>query len=182
MKLDKLFFQFYGYLWYLIFFVLLLPALLVYMGSSIDYLVFKNWLGMGFAVSLMTAQILDLIAAILGVIGLAIIIEAALTLFKDGDTFPFSISLHKHARPSRLMQDGVYKHIRHPMLLGYLIALEGLGIWLRSPSAVLWLVPLWGAIILEYLVNTEEKNLRNWFGSEYQVYKEKTSLLIPRVL
>lgn len=182
MSFNKLFLQFYGYLWYLIFFVLLLPALLVYMGSSIDYLVFQNWLSLNFQVTLMTAQILDLIAAILGVIGLAIIIEAALTLFKDGDTFPFSISLHKHARPEKLMQSGVYKHIRHPMLLGYLIALEGLGILLRSPSVVLWLAPLVGAILLEYLVNTEEASLMRWFGSEYKVYKEKSSLLIPRVL
>lgn len=182
MKSEKLFLQFYGYLWYLIFFVLLLPTLLVYMGSSIDYLVFKNWLGLGFEVSLMAAQILDLIAAILGVIGLAIIIEAALTLFKDGGMFPFSISLHKHLRPEKLMQSGVYRRIRHPMLLGYLIALEGLGILLRSPSMVLWLAPLVGAILLEYLVHTEEASLTRWFGSEYKVYKEKSSLLIPRIL
>jgi len=80
------------------------------------------------------------------------------------------------------MQSSVYRHIRHPMLLGYLIALEGLGILLRSPGIVLWLTPLVGAILLEYLVYTEEASLTRWFGSEYQVYKEKTSLLIPRVL
>lgn len=179
---ERVFLQFYGYLWFLIFFVLLLPAVLIFIGGGVDYLVFLHWLGLSFKVDPIIAQTLDLIAVVVAVIGLGIIVEAALTLLRNGDTFPFSVSLHKHSRPSKLVQSGVYRQVRHPMLLGYLMVLEGLGILLRSPSMVLWLVPLVGAVLLEYLLLTEEKNLERWFGPEYKVYQKKTSLLIPRVL
>lgn len=185
MKVEKLLLQFLGYLWYLIFFVVLIPALLYYMGASIDYLLFNKFLEWGINLGVANQFIepfADLAAAAVFIVGAAIVIDTAALLWRDGDTFPFSVIAHKHARPQKLITHGLYRHIRHPMLLGYAIALIGVGIYLRSLTMVVWLVPLMVAVTLEYLVVTEEKSLTRWFGKEYQAYQQRTALILPKLL
>lgn len=185
MNFSKLLLQSFGYLWYLIFFVLLIPALLYHMSASIDYLLFGKFLEWGVdlgAANQFIGPFADLFAATVFIVGAAIIIDASVLLWRNNNTFPFSVVAHKHARPNKLIRHGLYRHIRHPMLLGYAIALIGVGIYLRSLTMVVWLVPLMVAVILEYLLVTEERSLARWFGLEYQAYKRKTALVLPKLL
>ncbi len=178
-KLVTFLLQSLGYLWYLALFLVLIPGLLYHLGLGLDYLVIDSWLGSVRVGSILPSVLLDILTVFLILLGAVLIVEAGSLLVREGETFPFSVVSHKHARPAKLIQNGLYKRVRHPMLLGYLVVLMSWGVYLRSPSVVFWLVPITGMVILEYLLMTEEQQLRKWFGDEYARYRSRTSVLIP---
>jgi protein-S-isoprenylcysteine O-methyltransferase Ste14 len=76
----------------------------------------------------------------------------------------------------RLITDGAYGIIRHPMYLGDLLWPIGLSIMLHASWALL-LTPLWFAFVLA-LTFVEEKNLEE-FREEYKEYKKRVPRIIP---
>jgi len=79
----------------------------------------------------------------------------------------------------RLVTEGVYKYIRHPMYAAHLIwAIAQVLIlhnWIAGYSFFIVIVP-------HYLmrVSNEERMMLNRFGEEYRVYMQKTGRIIPR--
>lgn len=78
---------------------------------------------------------------------------------------------------SELVTEGIYRYSRNPQNVGWALALLGVGIAGRSPSA-LGLVGLFLVVIHVYLVWLEEPHLQTIFGEEYRLYCERT----PRYL
>jgi protein-S-isoprenylcysteine O-methyltransferase Ste14 len=81
---------------------------------------------------------------------------------------------------SKLVTVGIYKYIRHP-LYGSLI-LVGLGVFFKQvslPGVVVALVNL-GAMIAT--AKTEEKEMVQRFGYEYELYIRHTKMFIPFVI
>lgn len=80
----------------------------------------------------------------------------------------------------RIIQNGLYKHLRHPSYAGALLAHLGLGLaftnWL---SFGLIFTPILLAAL--YRMCVEEEALLAVFGSEYLEYIKKTKRLIPNV-
>ena len=80
----------------------------------------------------------------------------------------------------RVVDTGLYRHVRHPSYLGALIALLGFGLgrgsW-RSAAVVL------GAPFCAYVyrMQVEERALLAALGDEYSIYRERTARLIPGV-
>src|SRR5450432_543772 len=80
----------------------------------------------------------------------------------------------------RLVTEGVYRLIRHPMYASFfLLALEQallLGNWLAGWSAL-------AAVLLLYVVRVpaEEAMMLSFFGAEYQSYMRRTGGIIPRL-
>jgi protein-S-isoprenylcysteine O-methyltransferase Ste14 len=78
-----------------------------------------------------------------------------------------------------LVTTGIYSVIRHPSYLGLFVIALGWALAFRSVVgvllALLTLVPLVGRIV------AEERLLHTEFGSEYDVYRARTSRLIPGV-
>ena len=79
-----------------------------------------------------------------------------------------------------LVQDGPYRHIRHPVYLGMTIALAGIPVALRS-----WL-GLIGVLVLFlpseiYRARLEEKALWRQFGSEWEKYAARTGFILPLI-
>ncbi len=77
----------------------------------------------------------------------------------------------------RLVTSGVYGVVRHPSYLGLLVNSLGWALAFRSGVGLLLtalLVPLLAARI-----DAEERLLRTQFGDEYDVYRRRTSRLIP---
>lgn len=183
-KLVLILAQWFGYLWHLVVFVLLIPVALFLLSDGLDYLVFRVVLGTHWTEGI-SADILplyNLFAFTVVAFGILVIAESALTLYKEARTFPFAHLPHAKLRPAQLATGGWYARVRHPMLFGYLATLLGVGLILQSPAMVFWWVPLLGGVTLVKTIITEERSLKSWFGDEYVHYQKTVPAIIPRLL
>lgn len=77
-----------------------------------------------------------------------------------------------------LVKDGLYRHVRNPMISSVLLILLGEAFVFRS-----WLLLLWFFIFFVinhvYFLVFEEPDLLKRFGSEYMEYKSKVPRWIP---
>jgi len=81
-------------------------------------------------------------------------------------------------RTETIVTTGVYSIVRHPQYLGGLLAHAGISFLLSAWYSLL-LTPL--MIVLIYLISRkEEEELIREFGKEYEDYKKKVPMLIPR--
>src|SRR5260370_35574807 len=80
----------------------------------------------------------------------------------------------------RLIQNGMYKHLRHPAYAGALLAHLGLGLsfsnWISFGLSV---VPFCVAVL--YRMHVEERALREAFGDAYTSYSRWTKRLLPKM-
>jgi protein-S-isoprenylcysteine O-methyltransferase Ste14 len=108
------------------------------------------------------------------VIGVTIRLMAVATL-KQQFTIKVSI-MERH----KIVEQGVYKIIRHPAYLGYLTSLLGIGLVLGNwvGLTVLVVLPFLGIL---YRIHVEESVLLSYFGSAYQEYAKRTKRLLPRI-
>lgn len=176
-------FQFFGYLWHLVLFVVILPYLLIQLAQGLDYLIFVNLLNfdhIGWFAAFPT-EIINLAALVFAAFGLLVIIEATITLYQDAHVFPFTSLPHEEMTPAQLSTGGWYARVRHPMAFGYLLTLVGLAVFFRSPTLLLWWVPILAVGLLEYALLVEEKQLKQWFGEDYAKYQQRVPPLIPRL-
>ncbi len=82
-------------------------------------------------------------------------------------------------RTEKIVTTGVYSIVRHPQYLGGLSAHMGIS-FLLSARYSLFSAPL--MVILVYLISKkEEEELIKEFGKEYEDYKKKAPMLIPRL-
>jgi protein-S-isoprenylcysteine O-methyltransferase Ste14 len=85
--------------------------------------------------------------------------------------------------PTRvLLTTGPYRYCRNPMAFGAILWLSGLAIAVNSPSALIGGVGLFAAGLLLYIHLIEERELAIRFRKEYEQYRRRTPLLIPRLL
>ena len=77
----------------------------------------------------------------------------------------------------RLVTDGYYKHIRHPVYLGEIGRVVGLAITLSSLYGLVFMIL--GVVFLLIRIEIEEKMLIEAFGEEYKEYQQITKKLIP---
>ena len=82
-------------------------------------------------------------------------------------------------RTERIVKSGVYSIVRHPQYLGGLLAHVGIS-FLLSAGYSLLLTPL--VVVLIFLISRkEEEQLVREFGKEYEDYKKKVPMLMPKV-
>jgi protein-S-isoprenylcysteine O-methyltransferase len=106
--------------------------------------------------------------------GVTIRLIAFATLKQQFTTKVSIIEKHK------MVVTGIYKIIRHPAYLGYLVSLLGIGLFLGNWVGLTALVvlPLVGIL---YRIRVEESVLLGYFGSAYQEYANRTKRLLPGV-
>jgi len=81
-------------------------------------------------------------------------------------------------RTEKVVTSGVYSIVRHPQYLGGLLAHVGISFLLSAWLSLLF-TPL--VVVLLYVVSRkEEEELIKEFGKEYEDYKKKVPMLIPR--
>ena len=85
----------------------------------------------------------------------------------------------KIVKEHKLVKDGLYKHIRHPLYLGEI--LRNLGLVVIFSSVYGMLIVLLASIFLLFRIEIEEKMLIGVFGEEYKKYKRSTKRLIPYI-
>ncbi|HEU4620511.1 MAG TPA: isoprenylcysteine carboxylmethyltransferase family protein [Gammaproteobacteria bacterium] len=80
---------------------------------------------------------------------------------------------------AELVTTGPYKHVRHPIYTGILLALVGsalvLGAWYAGVVAIF-------AVYFFFSARSEETVLLEQFGEPYREYMRRTKMLIPFVL
>ncbi len=80
---------------------------------------------------------------------------------------------------NKLIQNGPFGIIRHPLYVSYILILSGLSL---IPLIYWLLIPTLLIIIGIYpIVKSEEKNLTKQFGEEYIEYKRKAGMLFPKL-
>ena len=79
----------------------------------------------------------------------------------------------------RLITNGVYSRIRHPLYLGEIT--RNLGLTLILSSLYGFAIVLVGGLFLPFRIEIEERMLLKEFGQEYEEYRKRTKKLIPYV-
>ena len=82
--------------------------------------------------------------------------------------------------PQRLVVQGVYRHVRNPMISGVLFVLLGESVLTASVPLFQWFV-VFAVINATYIPLLEEPMLVNRFGEEYQTYKRNVPRWVPRL-
>jgi protein-S-isoprenylcysteine O-methyltransferase Ste14 len=80
--------------------------------------------------------------------------------------------------PRRVVAVGPYKYVRNPMYIGGLALLIAFGLYLRSPSVVIFAVA-WIVVVHLAVVFLEEPDLRRKFGGSYEEYCRAVPRWIP---
>jgi protein-S-isoprenylcysteine O-methyltransferase Ste14 len=80
----------------------------------------------------------------------------------------------------RLITEGIYRHIRHPMYASLFLYSIGQALvvpnWVAGPS---YLVTF--GILFALRIGAEERMMLETFGDEYAAYRARTKLLIPGI-
>jgi protein-S-isoprenylcysteine O-methyltransferase Ste14 len=79
----------------------------------------------------------------------------------------------------RLVTDGLYRRIRHPLYLGEII--RNLGFTLVLATGYGFALVLFGSVFLFFRIRREERMMLEEFGDEYREYMARTWRLIPHI-
>ncbi len=117
------------------------------------------------------------VAAVLFVAGalLWLYTYAALVFGGDGSPSPAI------RRTQRLVTWGIYARCRNPSIHGKLLGVLSVGFLINSPSFTFILVPLLLTGSLIEKVWRQEPVLAEVFGEEYQAYRQRVPLFLPRI-
>ncbi len=80
--------------------------------------------------------------------------------------------------PQRLLTEGIYSRIRHPRYVEVLLAMASLALIANNlASYVNWIIGIPSVLVI---VRLEERELRDRFGAEYEVYCARVPRFVPR--
>lgn len=79
----------------------------------------------------------------------------------------------------QLVTTGIYRHVRHPQYLGFLLITFGMNVlWITISTLLLWPI----LVILYYrLAREEDKEMEIRFGEAYQKYERMVPMFLPRL-
>lgn len=84
-----------------------------------------------------------------------------------------------HCRPDKLQTTGVYSILRHPQYLGWILAHIGVSFLLSVLYSMLF-TPILTSLIY-VICRKEEDELILEYGKEYEDYRKRTPMLIPKL-
>lgn len=82
--------------------------------------------------------------------------------------------------PTKLVALGPYKYVRNPIHIAWVTLFIGLGLYVRSPSILLFALGFF-AICYAYVLWVEEPSLKKRFGTEYGEYCKVVPRYVPRL-
>ena len=79
----------------------------------------------------------------------------------------------------KLVTGGIYRLIRHPQYTGFMLVTFGmLCEWATLPMLIMYPI----LVVLYYrLAKREEADMLNEFGPEYELYRQRTGMFLPRL-
>jgi protein-S-isoprenylcysteine O-methyltransferase Ste14 len=114
----------------------------------------------------------DFVLGLLTAIGLALCLSAVVQLNTNFSPFP------RPKSNSKLVKNGIFKYIRHPIYTGLFIGLLAYGLYTHSSSKIL--VSLILLILFYFKSNFEESLLMQKFP-DYKSYSENTGKFFPKL-
>ena len=145
-------------------------TLLGFVAAILDFVFLQNF----------SFQIFAIAGLLLLLIGGIIRMKARLELKKKaGYGSLVGTAKLKIVKEHKLVTDGLYKHIRHPLYLGEI--LRNLGVVVIFSSVYGMLIVLLASIFLLFRIEIEEKMLIVVFGEEYIEYRKNTKKMIPYI-
>ena len=82
-------------------------------------------------------------------------------------------------KTTRLIDTGVFKHIRHPLYASLIFVTWA--IFLKNPQLVLFIIALLSTNFLYFTSKYDEKECINYFGDAYIDYMKHTRMFIPYI-
>lgn len=73
---------------------------------------------------------------------------------------------------SVLVTTGAFQYTRNPMYVGFILALTGIALLLRSLTPFV-VIPVFAVLITAVFIRAEEHMLQEEFGQEFQEYRQK---------
>ncbi|MFA7446489.1 MAG: isoprenylcysteine carboxylmethyltransferase family protein [Flavobacteriaceae bacterium] len=119
-------------------------------------------------------NLVGIIGLVISVIGAIIACTSRYLLGKN-----WSLSVQKKEN-HQLIQDGIYKIVRHPIYTGLLLLFIGNAIIVGDYRAIIAVLIVFVSLWLK--LKKEEKLLTETFGAKYTEYKNQTKALIPYLL
>jgi protein-S-isoprenylcysteine O-methyltransferase Ste14 len=116
---------------------------------------------------------LNIAGATMFIIGLIISISAHLTI---NTNYSWTLEIREG---HTLVENGLYKYVRHPIYLGTFIRVIAIPIY--SSSLAGFLISLLSLPLLNYRISIEERMLVEEFGEEYKQYRERTWKIFPYI-
>jgi protein-S-isoprenylcysteine O-methyltransferase Ste14 len=116
---------------------------------------------------------MNVAGALIFIIGLAIRLSAAVSLNRS---YSWTLEIRDE---HRLVKDGLYRYVRHPVYLGALLSVIAVPIY--AASFLGFLFTLTAIPLFIYRMGVEEKMLIEEYGDEYLEFMKATSKLIPHI-
>lgn len=89
-------------------------------------------------------------------------------------------ALHRAYSAGRLVTDGVYAYVRHPIYAVFIVLIvPGIVLALRSLPGLT--IPIFMYLIFRALIGAEENYLRAAFGEQYETYHRRVGAVFPRL-
>ena len=88
--------------------------------------------------------------------------------------------LHKIEKTTKLVIEGIYKFIRHPLYSSLLFL--AWGIFLKSITILGLILVIIISFFLIMTAKIEEKENCDYFGHEYEHYMQRSKMFIPYIL
>lgn len=82
-------------------------------------------------------------------------------------------------RISKLVEEGVYAKVRHPFYSADIVMIWGIFFYFQSLRVLV--TAIWFTLVLVFWMKLEEKYLIKKFGREYEDYKSRVPMAIPKV-
>jgi protein-S-isoprenylcysteine O-methyltransferase Ste14 len=110
-----------------------------------------------------------------------LVLAGVLRLKKSGKsgTVRNDEALYPFEKTTELVDQGIFKYIRHPLYSSLLFLTWG--IFLKCPSVSLFVVSLLSSVFLFITSQFDEKECIVYFGEEYRAYMKRTKRFIPFV-
>ena len=91
----------------------------------------------------------------------------------------FGWSLIHKSHGQNIITTGIYRYVRHPQYLGFILVTLGWLIhWPTLPTAIMWPI----LVIMYYKLDRKEENeMEKAFGESFLSYKRKVPMLIPKI-
>lgn len=86
-------------------------------------------------------------------------------------------SLYQFEKTSELVDNGIYKYIRHPLYSSLLFLTWGIVI--KNPTYALLMIAVLSSVFLYITARFDEKECINFFGSKYAEYMKRSKMFVP---
>ncbi len=87
--------------------------------------------------------------------------------------------MYKIEKTTKLVTEGIYRYIRHPLYSSLLFL--AWGIFFKSVSKIGFFLVIGASLSLFLTAKIEEKENCDFFGDEYESYIQRTKMFIPYV-